>query len=113
MIEDILSKYEKIFGAPIDVLLQIGEKYDSYKYRAKKRKLAFKLTFSQFDSIVKRPCHYCKVEVTDKPMGIDRVKNSIGYTRMNSVPCCWTCNRAKSDMGYKEFKKYLKRFKNS
>jgi hypothetical protein len=28
--------------------------------------------------------------------GIDRLNNEKFYRKSNSVPCCWTCNRAKS-----------------
>ena len=107
---DIVEKYEKMLGAPVDVLLKIGDKFDSYKYRADSRKIKFTLTFQQFDKIVKKDCHYCKTTVVDKPMGIDRVDNKKGYILSNSVSCCWTCNRAKSDMSYKDFMEYLKRF---
>jgi|TARA_R110001606_G_scaffold380707_1_gene541380 hypothetical protein len=107
---DILSKYENILGSSTKVLLQIGDKFDSYKARAKTRNMDFKLSFSQFDALVKGDCHYCKVPVKDKPMGIDRVDSKKGYILSNSVPCCWTCNRAKSDMNYVDFKNYLKRF---
>lgn len=109
-IDKTISKYEKLFNAPIDVLLQIGEKYDSYKSRSKRNKIKFTLTFKQFDTLVKNNCHYCKIPVKDKPMGIDRVNPKKGYILMNCVPCCWTCNRAKSNMSYIDFKEYLKRF---
>lgn len=107
----ILKEYEEILGGSYDFLMQIGPKYDSYKARAKRKGLKFNLSFAQFDSLVKKPCHYCGFISKAKPMGIDRVINTKGYTYLNSVPCCWTCNRAKSDLSYNEFKDYLKRFK--
>ena len=108
---ELVTHYEKILGAKTEVLIQIGDKFDSYKDRSKRKGTKFTLTFQQFDVLVKSDCHYCKIPVRDKPMGIDRVDNKIGYILSNSVPCCWTCNRAKSDMSYKNFMKYLKRFK--
>jgi hypothetical protein len=35
--------------------------------------------------------------------GIDRLVNDGGYSAENSVPCCWTCNRMKSDMSAADF----------
>lgn len=35
--------------------------------------------------------------------GVDRVDNGIGYTIENVVPCCGTCNHAKSAMSVDEF----------
>ena len=56
-------------------------------------------------------CHYCglpqdaitKVGMTSqikrpvKYMGVDRLDSSVGYTPSNMVPCCFSCNRIKSD----------------
>lgn len=41
--------------------------------------------------------------------GIDRVDNSIGYTEGNVVPCCITCNKAKSKQTSEEFLKWVQR----
>jgi hypothetical protein len=108
---DTVKYFENLLGGSTEVLLQIGAKYDSYKARAKRTKIDFTLSFRRFDDIVKKPCHYCKVKVSNKPMGIDRVDNSKGYVFNNCVPSCWTCNRAKSDMSYVDFTEYLSRFK--
>jgi hypothetical protein len=39
--------------------------------------------------------------------GVDRIDNSIGYTKENCVPCCTICNWAKSNRGVDEFKDYI------
>lgn len=41
--------------------------------------------------------------------GLDRIDSSKGHTISNVVPCCWTCNRMKGDMGYEEFKTHIKK----
>ena len=110
-IDDLVDKYEKFFDLSLDSMLEVGPKYDSYKQRAKKKGIKFKLNFRHFDAIVKKPCHYCNHKEEGGIVGIDRVDNRKGYTPLNSVPCCWTCNRAKSNMTYKEFQEYLKRFR--
>lgn len=91
------------------------------KYSAKKRGIKYKLSFEYFKSLISKKCHYCAAEpkkynaygstfskskvvnrknydrVTVFVNGIDRVKNQIGYTRANCVPCCRTCNSMKLD----------------
>lgn len=41
--------------------------------------------------------------------GIDRVNSKEGYTEENSVPCCSTCNKAKLDMSFEDFRAWLSR----
>ena len=40
--------------------------------------------------------------------GIDRI-DSIGYVTENCVSCCRTCNIAKLDMSYDDFKKHIRK----
>jgi len=87
-----------------------------YKKGAKERGYSFELSFEEFKNITSRDCYYCgrkpeniqlrkgKISVTPYIYnGIDRVDNSKGYIIDNIVPCCFTCNRAKSTMGQEEF----------
>lgn len=94
-------------------IMQIPEKFDNYVSRCKSRKIKFRLSFSQFDHIVKQKCHYCGHKSDIKINGIDRVNPKKGYTKNNCVPCCWTCNRAKSNMRYVDFQEYISRFKDA
>jgi hypothetical protein len=41
--------------------------------------------------------------------GIDRVINTVGYTVNNCVPCCFVCNKAKSDRDLDEWNSWLNR----
>ena len=76
-----------------------------YKSNAKKRKISYELSYDEFVSIINEPCAYCgdanenilkKAKYEDFPYtGIDRVDNSLGYVKENTVPCCEFCNRAK------------------
>jgi hypothetical protein len=50
--------------------------------------------------LMKQPCAYCEQDVAG---GIDRAKNEFGYTALNSVPCCTTCNMAKRILTVKAF----------
>jgi hypothetical protein len=95
--------------------------YKMYKYSAKKRKIAFKLTFKEFVKLTSYACHYCGVSPERKPIksvknknidlenrgivvnGIDRKDNKIGYVLSNCVPCCPSCNYMKQDMHIDQF----------
>lgn len=41
-------------------------------------------------------CYYCKMKDKKYLNGIDRLNNSIGYMRNNTVPCCDICNNLKN-----------------
>lgn len=83
-----------------------------YRDGAKYRSLVFELDREFVTEITKKPCRYCgktnsltmKTEVYDWDYnGIDRLDNSIGYTKDNCVPCCKFCNRAKYQYSEEEF----------
>lgn len=95
--------------------------HSRYKNSSNGRKHSFELTVEDVRSIVFRACYYCgrppqaKLSKSysdgaeyceDTPpdsTGIDRVDNNKGYTILNCVPCCKTCNLSKSKMPAKEF----------
>lgn len=85
-----------------------------YKRHAKGRGLAWNLTYDQVAEIIQEPCFYCGTMHSNHKVtkncqegydhnGIDRVDSSIGYEPRNVVPCCKTCNYAKSNMTQKDF----------
>lgn len=98
-----------------------GEEYKFIYTELKKTKnhkhKEFTLTFEEFKIIISNNfCHYCGRELIfhkhsrdwgknlTRAYQLDRKDNSIGYTFENSIPCCWTCNRLKSDIfTYNEF----------
>lgn len=95
--------------------------YRQYKHSAKKRNYSFNISKDDFNLIIFMNCYYCgdepkqKRSITEKLRsvhhegeyilinGIDRFDNSIGYEFKNCVPCCFTCNKAKSVMTIKEW----------
>ncbi len=98
--------------------------YNQYKNKAKKRNLEFLLTKEELIQISNKNCYYCGVspsQIMNKKYeigsyiynGIDRVNNSIGYTKDNCVPCCKQCNRSKSDLSLEEFYTWIKKVYNS
>lgn len=83
--------------------------YSSLKANAKSRSIEVEISLDEFVKIASNNCYWCDLppqpkngfkEWQDSVMisGIDRKDNSIGYTVQNSVPCCYDCNRAKSDL---------------
>lgn len=98
----------------------INQIFKSYKYSANRRNIVFEITKEKFLSLVNSSCYYCKsapsryfknhnAKVGVYYNGIDRLDNTQGYTTNNVVPCCTSCNRAKSEMSIDEFKIWLNR----
>lgn len=77
---------------------------------AKRRKLAFTLTFEEYSEIVKNNCYYCNDDIsTSAGSSLDRIDNSLGYHVDNVNPCCGSCNRRRSkSMSAEEFRKQSK-----
>jgi hypothetical protein len=85
---------------------------------AKQRGLCFSISFEEFSELIRRPCHYCGRSNLGSYTrhdwgtlchnGIDRINPDKGYEIGNVLPCCKHCNRAKRDMEYSEFRKWIK-----
>lgn len=91
-----------------------------YKRNATDRMLLWELSDSVFFELVALPCHYCgtlpsREEVSPSGVlvynGLDRLDNSLGYTQENTVPCCFRCNHAKSDLSLEDFLLWIERLK--
>lgn len=94
---------------------QMSYIYSSYKDCAKDRNIIFNLNKEEVENIVFKNCYYCdsiprerlikrgKKYKSIKYNGIDRIDSSKGYIADNILPCCYTCNIAKSDLTYEEF----------
>lgn len=91
-----------------------------YKRRSSKKRRKFTLSRKQFRNLTQMDCHYCgsapnrqhkikNARVGFIYNGIDRVDSNKGYTPKNSVPCCYDCNRTKSDLSHAAFLSYLAR----
>lgn len=74
--------------------------YIRYKASAKKRSLGFALTQKLFFNLLQKDCHYCGVKNAN---GIDRYRNTVGYSVQNSVPCCTACNMMKKTLDPQDF----------
>lgn len=76
------------------------------------------LNYEDFIKIITNSnCHYCNKELKfskytrdensnymSRAYQLDRKNNNLGYTKENVVPCCWKCNRIKSNIyTYEDF----------
>lgn len=88
--------------------------FNKCKQSALRRKIPFELSKDDFKELTSGDCHYCgskpKHRIKYKKFygkylsnGIDRVVNKIGYKKINCVSSCYLCNRAKSNMKYRDF----------
>jgi hypothetical protein len=84
----------------------------SYRGNALKRGIEWGLTEDEFIELVRAPCFYCgrggiaapvSLSSMVEPGGVDRFDNSLGYVPGNCVPCCQTCNTAKSSLTAEQF----------
>ena len=94
--------------------------FEQYQRNAIARNFVFELDMETFITITQGKCFYCN-KLPTNPFkwsgrgaiylcnGIDRVDNTKGYTLQNSVPCCKTCNRIKSNMTLDHFKEWVNR----
>lgn len=83
----------------------------------KKLGTSVQIEFQDFLELIKeKKCHYCGEELiyeeysrywgktNSRAHQLDRKNNNLGYIKENLVPCCWECNRLKSDrFTYEEF----------
>jgi len=69
--------------------------FESYRYKAQKKGRDFRLTFDEFQEVIKQKCSMCGT--LSRPRGIDREENSIHYTLSNVTAMCWPCNKIKKE----------------
>jgi hypothetical protein len=79
--------------------------YSVAKSNAKSRGIDFALSFQDFADLISKPCHYCGAE----HRGLDRVNSNLGYHRTNVVPCCYPCNKAKSNTSREKFEEWVQK----
>ena len=76
-------------------------RYASYKSDAKKRHIAWEITYDQFTVFWQSDCYYCGDKVAT--IGLDRIDSKLGYAMGNIVSCCFFCNSAKNVCSQEEF----------
>lgn len=117
-----IEKYGNKVGRPAipDNGSHVNSIYAHYIQSAKVRGIVFELTKEQARIFFEQPCAYCGISPTityTSPNlagqyawnGIDRIDSKLGYTVDNCVPCCATCNFAKSTATIDDFKHWVER----
>lgn len=93
------------------VCAQRGKPYEHCYNELKATKSDVTITYEQFvDIITDSKCEYCEIPLHYNPYTrdenkqhvsrayqLDRMNSSLGYSLDNVVPCCWECNRMKSN----------------
>ncbi|ATZ80565.1 hypothetical protein BMW23_0518 [Bodo saltans virus] len=64
----------------------------TYINNAKQRKIGFFLSIEECYKYFESKCAKCGGDNDSKPMGIDRIDNSVGYFSGNCESCCTFCN---------------------
>lgn len=90
-----------------------------YKKHAGTRNLRWELTDEEFFALTQGDCFYCgisphRIRAISKNgniiyNGVDRRNNDLGYTAINAVSCCFTCNKAKGATSEVEFREWIRR----
>lgn len=76
----------------------------SYRIGAERRRREFLLTTSEFDAIVREPCHYCGIASGSNHWnGIDRIDSEGDYVTGNVVSACKPCNMMKNKWSMEGF----------
>ena len=81
--------------------------YRIYKNVATRKGKEFLLSLEDFSQIKTKSCIYCGEDKERR--GIDRIDNSLGYTRENSAPCCQICNYMKKNYSVEKFISHVKK----
>ncbi len=91
----------------------LGERYKKYQKGAVDRGFDFTLNLEDFDEITQQPCFYCGIlkedEYGNRFSGVDRINPEEGYHRWNCIPCCFDCNKMKSNSSLEEWMRHMKR----
>jgi hypothetical protein len=87
-----------------------GSTYEKYRRDAERRHHQFDITVDDFKRLVAKECYLCGT--TSEPRGLDRVRNSEGYTVPNVKPCCSTCNMMKGTLDIGRFVERTERIVN-
>lgn len=96
-----------------------NETLSGMRRSAKRRNYDWLLTKNQVRILTKQLCYYCGAEPSQGSSrlspggvylynGLDRINNAKGYTIDNVVPCCGSCNTAKSTKTVEEFKAWIR-----
>jgi hypothetical protein len=76
------------------------------------------ITLERFMELSQLPCFYCGVVRYNKPTlrgnhfeynGLDRLDSNGYHDENNVVPCCWPCNKIKTNIHMKDFLEWIRK----
>lgn len=92
---------------------EVNLKYSDYKTSSKQNNKIFEFNRKEFELLIFSNCYYCGKESKIPDInGIDRVNNSLGYTKNNCVSACKICNYSKNTLTKYEFREWLNKIIN-
>mgnify|MGYP001617288185 CR=1 FL=1 len=102
----VAKNKEKIRTYNVGFNQTVEGKYRILLYRAKKWGAPY-LSQEDFASLLPLPCIYCGE--SEKNRGIDRIDNSLGYSKENSAPACKLCNFMKKALSKEDFLAHIRK----
>jgi len=103
----VSSNKEKVYTYGKSYNRTVAGAYRSYKSHAQRRNKLFEITEIEFAKIITKPCTYCGE--SDERIGVDRIDNTVGYTKENSTPCCKMCNYMKNKYSVTDFLSHIRK----
>jgi len=115
--KEVISRAKRLS----DEIVVSNQIWRIYRRNAKTRNYDWQLEKTDFIKIITAVCYYCGIQAGNsvkanwgkdrvvKFNGVDRLDNSIGYTKENCVACCRVCNCAKGELSVKEFAEWTQR----
>lgn len=100
-VDAAIAKTEKVnSNESVHKDVDIAERYVMKKKNALSRNKDFLLSFGEYKQLISRKvCFYTKLPMSGKNyLTLDRIDNSIGYTKENTVPCCNEFNQLKEHL---------------
>lgn len=97
-----ISEQEIVISSPQPFESLVALKYLQKQINAQERGLEFTLTLQDMRALLKKKtCYYSGVTLTltgETALSLDRIDDSIGYTKLNTVACASVVNKVKNEL---------------
>lgn len=70
----------------------LGSRWSGFHAQARRDGNEITLTREEWESLIKKPCHYCRGPLPTFGRGLDRKDFDKPYSNDNVLPCCGVCN---------------------
>lgn len=90
------AKKIKSISESENIMSKASKMCSSYRIKDLKKGLKYDIDRHWFlENIAYSKCYYCG---DSENIGCDRIDNSIGHTKDNCIPCCYTCNVVRNNL---------------